>query len=326
MKQLRKLDPKLIEDVRKGHFEEEVRTTLFSDADLTAVDLSGCNLSNFNFSGSQLFKANFENTELYGADLSKADCTGANFNGANLSESKMVQTGLGHSLLIRANLFNADIRESTFTGANLTESDFRSANLCGARLRDTILRGADFTATDLSDTDLTNASVISSEFKESNLQNAVLCNLEGFRDANWIGADVRLVNFSGAYRIRREIMDQNYLDEFRKQGKLHEVIYQIWWFTSDCGRSMIRWGGLTLFQMLFFALIYKFVAVDYGDYPTGISNIYHSVVTMTTLGYGDTLPMSITAQVVVMIQVVLSYVMLGGFMALLTNKLARRAE
>ena len=66
--------------------------------------------------------------------------------------------------------------------------------------------------------------------------------------------------------------------------------------------------------------------VDYGDHETWLSPIYFSVVTVTTLGYGDALPASAMAQLLVMIQVTGGYLMLGGLISILSNKLARRAE
>ena len=55
--------------------------------------------------------------------------------------------------------------------------------------------------------------------------------------------------------------------------------------------------------------------------------LYFSVVTFTTLGFGDVSPnlANRTAQVVVMAQVVIGYIMLGGLVSILANKLARRA-
>ena len=66
--------------------------------------------------------------------------------------------------------------------------------------------------------------------------------------------------------------------------------------------------------------------VDYGEHRTGISSFYYSVVTLTTLGYGDAVPASVAAQVLAMIEVVLGYVMLGGLLSIFANKMARRAE
>ena len=75
-----------------------------------------------------------------------------------------------------------------------------------------------------------------------------------------------------------------------------------------------------------FAWLYTLVAVDYGDHQTPLSAIYYSVVTVTTLGYGDVLPASGPAQVVAMAQVIIGYVMLGGLLSIISNKMVRRAE
>ena len=53
--------------------------------------------------------------------------------------------------------------------------------------------------------------------------------------------------------------------------------------------------------MALFAGLFQLVAVDYGDHPTFLSPLYYSVVTLTTLGYGDAVPASASAQVLAMI-------------------------
>lgn len=322
----RRIDSSLLEELRQGKISDEERHHLFKGCDLSTVDLSGCNLTHCDLSNSLLFKTDFSGAELYGADLSNADATGANFDHCNLTDAKMIRTGLGHGHFHHTNMFNVDLTEAALSGAYFRESDLRSTNLKDARLRGTKLHDTDFTGADLTGADLTDADVTGAEFREANLQDTHLRGLIGFREAGWIGSDIRQVNFAGAYRIRREIMDQNYLDEFRSQGKFHEFVYQIWWLTSDCGRSLKRWTGLISIQILIFALLYRFVSMDLGLYPTPFSYVYNSIVTMTTLGYGDVIPKSITAQIVVSLQVLSGYVMLGGLLAILTNKLARRAD
>ena len=81
----------------------------------------------------------------------------------------------------------------------------------------------------------------------------------------------------------------------------------------------------TLFIALVFAGLYEAVAVDYGDHPTFLSSIYYSVVTFTTLGFGDITPRTPTAAVAVMIEVVVGYLMLGILISILANKVARRS-
>ena len=82
----------------------------------------------------------------------------------------------------------------------------------------------------------------------------------------------------------------------------------------------------TLVFAAVFAGLYEVVDVDLGDHSTWFSSFYYSVVTLTTLGYGDVTPASTAAQIVALIEVVIGYVMLGGLICLLSNKLARRGE
>jgi voltage-gated potassium channel Kch len=68
------------------------------------------------------------------------------------------------------------------------------------------------------------------------------------------------------------------------------------------------------------------VDVDFGPYETVMSPLYYSVVTLTTLGYGDVLPNSLAAQVAAMVEVLLGYIMLGGLLAIFATRMARRSE
>ena len=69
-----------------------------------------------------------------------------------------------------------------------------------------------------------------------------------------------------------------------------------------------------------------FVGVDYGKHPTYLSPLYYSVVTLTTLGYGDVVPASASGQLVAMIEVITGYIMLGGLLSIFSIKMARRGD
>jgi hypothetical protein len=57
----------------------------------------------------------------------------------------------------------------------------------------------------------------------------------------------------------------------------------------------------------------------------GLSLIYYSIVTFTTLGFGDIYPKPCWLQFWVALEVILGYIMLGGLISILANKLARRS-
>lgn len=53
--------------------------------------------------------------------------------------------------------------------------------------------------------------------------------------------------------------------------------------------------------------------------------LYFSIVTFTTLGFGDIVASNILARIIVMIEVILGYIMLGGLISILATKIARRS-
>lgn len=77
---------------------------------------------------------------------------------------------------------------------------------------------------------------------------------------------------------------------------------------------------------LLFAWLYSMVGVDYSPNVSWMAPFYLSVVTMTTLGYGDMIPITSAARIVAMVQVSLGYIMLGGILSIFANKMARRGE
>ena len=294
--------------------------------DLSGVDLSEADLSGSDLSGAKLFKANLKNATLMNAKLKGAELSGADLTDANLEDIDAEQVGLGMACLKGAHLFQANLEGSTLSMADFKGADLRSANLRNSRIREAKLLNADFTSADLRNTDMALSNVTGATFNNTDMREARLRLVTGYEKASWIGVDIRNVNFAGAYGLRRFAHDQNFIKEFRSSSRLASLIYYLWWITSDCGRSMVRWCLWIVILAFFFGWMYTFVEIDYGDHPTGISPVYFSVVTLTSLGYGDVTPASLSGQVIAMIEVIAGYVMLGGLLSIFSNKIARRAD
>ena len=58
---------------------------------------------------------------------------------------------------------------------------------------------------------------------------------------------------------------------------------------------------------------------------TVLTPYYYSIVTFTTLGFGNLVPLNLSAQIAIAVEVLFGYIMLGGLISILANKLARRA-
>ena len=287
-----------------------------SDADLTRCNLTGANLAGATLTGAALFEARLSGAQLVGADLTRAQ----------LGHCEAVRAGLGGATLDEARLFEADLSGASLSQASLRGADLRCTKLTGAWIHDADLTDVDASRCELDEARLDRSRVDGATFDFADLRRASLAGLSGYDTASWLGVDDRESDYRGAYALRRLIVDENYLHEFRNAGRWHAILYWLWRVTSDCGRSFSRWALWTVLVVLLFAGLYGFVDIDYGDHPTFLSPIYFSVVTLTTLGYGDVLPASVAAQVVVMAEVILGYIALGGLISILANKMARRGE
>ena len=129
--------------------------------------------------------------------------------------------------------------------------------------------------------------------------------------------------------FKRYVADQQYIREFRE---IHRPLYWFWHIISNCGRSINLWAFWSVLIAVTFGLIYRFVFNEcfvftseaLGQKPRWYDFIYYSIVTFATLGFGDIAPSNPWARTVVALEAVLGYIMLGGLISILVNKLARR--
>ncbi|MBL68035.1 MAG: hypothetical protein CMO74_06225 [Verrucomicrobiales bacterium] len=327
-----------------GEDLQDLRGIKFTDADLSKLDLTGCNfagceMSRVNLKGTRCPSANFDGATLYKATLDKAEFMGTTFRGANLSECSALSTGFGLTDLTEANFFNAKLGRASFVDAQMRRADFRAAEMTGCRLLEGNLVKTDFTQANLTNADLCETDIEGANFRYTKLRGVQLRDVRNYTAANWIGADVRDVDFTGAYLVRRHIIDENYLHEFRHQSRVSRVVYFFWKWTSDCGRSMTRWGLFLAINALLFAFVYW--AMDNWMLPAGVDShlkglaalqgdllpyIYYSVVTFTTLGYGDVSPVTTAGQAVLIVHIAIGYLGLGALLSILANKFASRGQ
>ncbi len=131
--------------------------------------------------------------------------------------------------------------------------------------------------------------------------------------------------------LNRQVQDDWFLFRFHEK---HPKLHFLWWLFADCGRSILKWGLWSLLFAEVFSLIFGFVYYfDASSFKSevisfswpGISFLYYSIVTFTTLGFGDIVPKTPGLQIVIMLEVILGYIMLGGLISILANKLARRS-
>lgn len=323
----------LLEDLRRGEkAPADLRGVSLMSEDLEGLDFSGCDLSGANLSGADLsgakfFRSTLRETNLARARLEGCEFLGADLRSADLNECRAGNASFGGADLSHTNCFQAVLQGVTLSRAKMSHADIRVAQLKGAKIHKADLSEADFTRADLREADFSESDVSGATFVYSDLRGARLKRIKNFERAEWIGADIRDMDLYGAYQLRRYIMDENYLHEFRSQSRFKAVLYWIWWLTSNCGRSFSRWALWTAGIVVVFAALYSLVDINFGEHRSSpLTCLYYSVVTITTLGYGDIIPRSGTAKLIVIGEVAIGYLTLGGLISILANKMARRAE
>lgn len=134
--------------------------------------------------------------------------------------------------------------------------------------------------------------------------------------------------------LKRYIDDEHWIRSWRGRKKLRGFLSVIWELTSHCGRSVSLWASWSAAVAFIFALTYMDLGCDSiafnvdklnGIQPGFWGYLYYSIVTFTTLGFGDIVPLTNPARLAVGAEVVLGYVMLGGLISIFANKFARRS-
>ena len=259
-----------------------------------------------------LQNAHLEDTYLRGANLQDTDLRKANLQGAYLEGANLQGAKLGG-----VNLQGAYLREANLEGAKLG-----GVNLQGADLLEANLQGANFTKVKLQDADFSRAIVDGKTLiwlcevdKKTKFEGVGLGNIRIYpKEKQLLEYNIRWMNWHEWYRGKSE-------------KKLLIAICQLltspvrgFWWVSNYGLS--TWRIILTFLMLafLFTFIYWFVPNcvmvngTIGDIRSFIHALYFSVVTMTTLGFGDIAanPDSWQGQIFLMIQVILGYVLLGA--------------
>ncbi len=149
------------------NMEQKIENISDAPAELTYTHLD---LSDFNFS----------HTDLRHADLTRCFLNGTNFRAANLSGANLVGAALNHADLQNADLQEAILSNASLTHANLSHTcldkailsgtDLFEADLSHASCQGTTFRGANFTAAHLTDADLNQAILCGTIFHYTHVQ------------------------------------------------------------------------------------------------------------------------------------------------------------
>jgi uncharacterized protein YjbI with pentapeptide repeats len=299
-------------------------------ANLKNVNAKGANfrkayLREANLKGAMLLKADFRLANMNEANLQKTHMRYAKFKNvrmekAQFQEANLRHTDFEHAYAKDADFSNADLKDSTLEFAHLRDCNFRGAYMKRANLKRTFLGGAN-----LRNANLTNATMKYAEFdSKSNLLNANLlqCKLDYStlkncrhkldrvviqeRDGNIVEASdvyLNLKNYfrgEGLYEISGDYYFREKLMERKMNYSSKKLFNKLLWLKSLAYSALCGYGEKpyrvilsSLVIIFMFGLIYwMFSGLESGT-NNGINwydNFYFSVVTFTTLGFGDIHP------------------------------------
>jgi len=262
------------------------------------IDFSGnVYMQGANFRNALVINAVFANSHLEKTCWYYAKAIGASFHSAHLNKAKL---GAGQ------------FDKCDFNGAFLENAMLTSSSLCGTTFLNTDLRGC-----------RARGCVINGETK--------LWNCKANRKTDFTGVALNSIGIDPGTKQLLEyyIRYINWEQWYTKHSKLKWIVKLFWWI-SDYGRSTGRIIKVFFGLSFLFSVVYYLWAVCF---PPGIISgmlesqealipawvvplraFYFSIVTMTTLGFGDMYANghSIWGHLLLILQVLLGYTLLGA--------------
>lgn len=330
----------------------ELTNADLSKAQLRDAVFVGANLAKAQLRMAQIDGTNFETADLSGASLHHAEIDQASFEYAQLNMAKLwsaktkgTKSSFRHASMVSVEMLSANLPRADFSEANLSLANFALAKLDGAKFDGANLNGASFKATQIKGVQAKYAVVDGATIFDGG------CKVDIHTD--FTGTAVESVRIAPSirsaldYNVRRKQWEE-YYRLFPVKG----FFWRSFWSVSDYGVSIFRIVGTFAGFSIFFALIYLLptpapefapkwlpkvdwkpllsnlntIEVCDGEdiHITGVRlwtrSLYFSVVTMTTLGFGDihANPESGWGHWLLMAQVLCGYVLLGAILTRLS--------
>ncbi|NPA47181.1 MAG: voltage-gated potassium channel [Thermococci archaeon] len=301
------------EDLEEAYLSEaNMKGAKLSEANLRWADLSDASLDGADLSWASLFGADLSGVSARKADFTRADLRNADLSNAVLIGSSLSVADLSGASLVRADLRGADLYGATLSGTNLLGADLRGARLYGASLKEA--RNLENAVIDMKVIEEAEGdSLVSNERVEEALvaYRKALSVYLGLKEAfKGRGLYDRAGAYSvGEWRVRGKIQRIAHLApspadvrEFvplsagtgRRwlmfiEGHARWLANLIYRLTSSYGESPWRVFTFTLLIVMAYSVLYWVLGALGRASP--VECLYFSVVTFTTVGYGDVVPL-----------------------------------
>jgi uncharacterized protein YjbI with pentapeptide repeats len=313
------------------------------ELDLSKIDLKNAHLKGASFCRSILKQTMFMNADLQNAKFDGADISGAKFTAADVQNARFTSVLAKGVDFTFAKLMYADFHEADAAGVNFDRADlsravFHAANLAKATLRHANLNGITLTESQLHGT-IFNAAIVNGR--------TLIWDCAVDLTTDFTGVGISEARIEPQLRSRfetniRRIWWLRYIETRKRElGPLGKIqakpsaimawglkystilgINLFWWIT-DYGSSTERVLKSLFVVSLAFAVIYTLFPSLTSEQVKNISPglglrfvraLYFSVVTTTTVGFGDisASKTSILSNIIILFHVMIGYMLLGA--------------
>ncbi|HKI98109.1 MAG TPA: pentapeptide repeat-containing protein [bacterium] len=271
-----------------------------------------------------------EGYALRGADLHGAELTfGDTSRRVNLSHADLSRASLRD-----AHMFNVDLR-----GANLMKAQLNGANLNNARLEDANLLGAELDGTRLERVDWGRHLHQETQARQAHRagQDALAMTLYGeaeevYRVLTQVTERIGHFSRAGHFYHKEKVMRRMQMRPWSREWAWSKLVDLLCGYGEETDRVI----GFSLLVMLFCAMLYFLLGVRGPEGPltlnpaAGLARnlfmfgdcVYYSVITFTTVGYGDIIPVGLT-RVVAMLEAFTGAFSLSLFVVVFVRKMMR---
>ena len=244
---------------------------------------------------------------LRGINLSKAQLQGIDL----VNHHKKVGYDLSYADFYHTNLNNAHMFNINLTHASIMKADLRDANLNCANLEDTNMLGVKWKGSKFENVKIGKKIKQEKLAKHEQSQGNQKASIDYLEQAEEIYRDLRkhaeqegIFTLSG-YFIQKELtMRRLQLPKYSVKRMISKMVDVF----CGYGEAPLRIIGLSMAIIFVCAILYAFTGLSYQNTVQAVnaeqalehnlslfaSSLYYSVVTFTTLGYGDFTPVGIS--------------------------------
>lgn len=289
---------------------------------LRKIVLRDSDLIRVNLKNSDLTQADFRNTNFSYSDISGANLIGCNLEGCDLTSVNFENSDLTRADLRKTRLWHADLSSVNITEADITEADLWKCQMYMARLWHTELKGVKSLTKQnfskkiygfLTCEKIDERGVLSAEESYRALKQYFIENGR-YREASWAS-------------FKEKTMEKIQLGKNKNPAYIPMALMGL---LSGYGEKPNRVILSSAAIILMYSIIYycqNAVAISYSSVKNYSiwDYIYYSIVTFTTLGYGDLVPKAHTGyRLLAGSEAFIGAFMIGLFVFTLSRKYSAR--